>query len=91
MILTVHKYQWPLDMPQVCDIAMPIGAEILHIGNQFEGICFWTRVDSDAPSEIRRFALCGTGHVCPPDKHIGTVLLQDGNFVLHIFERTSSH
>lgn len=87
MRLVVHKYVWPPDaVTSDVEIEMPRGAQILHVGNQNETICIWARVDLDAAMEARKFAVCGTGSPCPAYSHIGTVLLEGGGYVFHVFD-----
>ncbi len=75
------------------DIEMPVGAEIIHIGNQNNHICMWAEVNSDNPCENRVFELLTTGHPMPNRedgkyrKHLATVLLDQGMFVAHVYER----
>jgi hypothetical protein len=88
----IFKYGLP-----VCDeitLYMPFGAEILHVdaqGSDDYALCLWALVDPDSETELRTFAVRGTGH--PADglrakDHIGTVLA--GSFVWHVFERHGS-
>jgi hypothetical protein len=91
MNLSVWKFVWPTNMPDVADIEMPLGAEVLHVSPQMvdfsERLVMWARVDTEAVKVRYRFALCGTGHAAPADHHVGTALMHGGNFVLHVFQR----
>lgn len=83
MNLTVWKF--PLTAPNVV-LEMPKGAEILHIADQRGTPHMWARCDPEAPIELRRFIVTGTGQPCPSSKHIGTFLLDGGDLVFHVFE-----
>lgn len=82
--LRIYKFRLRSDLN---NISMPMGAEILHVAVQHETICLWARVDMNAKPEIRTFSIIGTGHPCPPDKYIGTVLSPSQEFVWHILEK----
>jgi hypothetical protein len=71
---------------------MQKGAEIIHIAEQYGDICMWAIVDTDAEQEKRCFNIVETGHEIYNDmginrKYIGSVHLDGGSFVFHIFER----
>lgn len=86
---TIHKYPFMLD--DTVDIELPSGAEILDIATQrgvdIGSIYLWALVDPDAPMEIRRFIVRGTGHVVPDGapKHVATIQTDGGAFVWHVF------
>ena len=89
MPLTVFKYSWPGSGDRAQFDMMP-GAEVIHVDNQREQICLWVRGNPSSESvERRTFVLCGTGHPAPGGPHVGTVLLQGGRYVFHIFEEVS--
>lgn len=86
---TIHKYEIYLGFG--FSILMLQGAEILTFQNQNETPQIWALVDISQPMESRRFATYGTGHQIDKDyesrlKYIGSVQLQTGNFVFHLFE-----
>jgi len=87
MGLTVWKFHWPMNAPDVADISMPIGAEVIHVGEQDNRLCIWARVEDSAPKAMYRFAICGTGTACPPDKYLGTAKLYGGQLILHVFQQ----
>jgi hypothetical protein len=83
----VHKF--PFQVKDRVSIAMPRGAMILKVECQCETPCVWALVDPEAPSEMRRFHVFGTGH--PIDlatrkvgEHVAT--FQHGRFVRHVFK-----
>ncbi len=69
-------------------VSMPAGAVVLSAAAQNGDICIWALVDRDAERNDRKFTVHGTGWVLPdePGKFIGTVLLDDGALVFHVFE-----
>jgi hypothetical protein len=74
-------------------IFMPRGAKILTVREQRKDtVCLWAEVDTDARPEERVIEAFGTGHQMDTDidrKYVGTVILQDGALVFHIYERLS--
>ena len=87
----IHKY--PLTLQGEEKVSLPEGARILCVQNQRETICIWAVVDPDITShEERTFMIIGTGHIhdsIPTGGYIGTVQLQDGFLVFHVFEKNS--
>ncbi|KKK62381.1 hypothetical protein LCGC14_3004920 [marine sediment metagenome] len=82
----IWKYTLPLtDYPVV---SMQKGARVLSVGVQHGEVQVWALVDPEAPTELRRFRVAGTGHPLEDEiasmRFIGTV--QMGAFVWHIFE-----
>jgi len=66
------------------------GAQFLHVDLQHGIIRVWALVNLDNPEISREFLLVGTGIPISDDllihyKHIGTVLMNDGIWVWHIF------
>lgn len=59
---------------------------------QSGAICLWAAVDSDAPKEIRRFEIFGTGHMLPAvaedrrREYLNSVLMHQDNLVFHVYE-----
>lgn len=91
MSAAVWKYRlrYPLTT-----VAMPAGAKLLHVGVQevelFTTAVVWALVNPDETQMIeRQFMLVPTGHPFYGEgmDYVGTVLLDDGAFVLHVFER----
>lgn len=71
----------------VCPIAMPKGAEILHVAAQENKPVLWALVDPEAEKEDRMVIGWITGapiEVHGPYAHLGTVLLDGGSFVSHV-------
>ncbi len=84
----IYKYAIPVDGEPV--IEMPSGAKVLSFHVQHNKPFIWALVDPDRPDEKRRFYLLGTGHPMSYSmdamRFIGTALLEDGDFILHLFE-----
>lgn len=84
-------YKYKLD-PTWRKIDMPKCAKILHVGEQFNEVCIWAEVDTDNAMETRTFEVFGTGHQIPYDigasrNYVGTVMLDGGSLVFHVYER----
>jgi len=82
--MVVYKYILDLTDRQV--VSMPQGAVLLSVQNQHEDIVLWANVDPQAPMGGLEIVMCGTGHEAPNMPHVGTVQLQGGDLVLHIFQ-----
>lgn len=66
---------------------MPTGATIVHAALQRDIPTVWVDCDPENPPELRRFEMYPTGVLVPAGaKHQATFLLEDGNFVLHLYE-----
>lgn len=84
----VFKYPIPIiDQPQ---ILLPIGAKVLHVGEQHDDMMLWALVDdAETRWEPREFRVLGTGHSFNGDDfysvYIGTVIMQRGALVFHVF------
>ncbi len=89
---TVFKYEFSIT--DEVEIAMPLGAVVLHVGQQGIGqtrICLWAEVDTQQPDETRTFYVRGTGHPLPEADvaHVGSIV---GNpFVWHVFEARGAY
>ena len=69
-------------------LAIPKGAQVLHVEAQHGQACLWALVDPAAETEEREFGIYGTGHPLPDNlgRHVGTFLMDSGNMVWHVFE-----
>lgn len=85
-------WKFPFKITDRVEIQMPDGAEFLHVAEQNGQACMWCKVDSDAPTKLRRFELRGTGHRLDGTEgdFLGTFLMHDGGFVFHLFDREIS-
>lgn len=73
-------------------IEMPKDAEILTVQPQNGQICIWALVTPDNVKESRYFEVYATGHTIRYDmgverKYIGTIQIDGGSWVWHLFER----
>jgi hypothetical protein len=82
----IYKYQ--LRGPSPIIVKMPPGAEILCVQNQLEEPTLWVRCDPKVGFVGRKINVFVTGERvgAAPGKYIGTVLLMDGTFVVHVFD-----
>lgn len=83
---TVWKY--PLKGTGEQTIEMPSGSRILHIAMQHNRVRLWALVDPEMPMVGRVLRIYGTGHEMPdvPGFYWGTFMVDDGDFVFHVFE-----
>jgi hypothetical protein len=89
----IMKEIWKQLLPiqGVRELQLPEDATLLHVDGQYEAVMLWVLVDPDAKREVRKFTVVFTGQTLPDDfddhnDHVGTVLLDDGNLVSHVFE-----
>lgn len=86
----VWKYHLAV-IQQKQTIDLPENSKVLCVDEQFNNIKLWVLVDEDAKKEPREFRVVATGE--PIIKafgqkldYIGTVKLNSGRFMFHIFE-----
>ena len=83
-------WKFPFNVASDGQIALPKGAEILHVEEQAGVPCFWALVDPAAERELLSFRIFGTGFDIPSNytsrEHIGTFLSDGGRFVWHVFK-----
>lgn len=92
MARVIWKYVWSEQQVAAlrAEFSIPAGSEMLHAALQDGQLAMWARVDPAADAVPRRFALAMTGGMAPETEdgeHMGTVLLHDGHFVLHVFAK----
>ncbi len=83
-------FKYPIKTIDFQGVRMPVGAKILTVQPQFNELCLWAEVDAMADMESRTIRIIGTGHYVPETetlKYIGTVQLDGGGFVFHVYER----
>lgn len=82
----VYKYMIP--GAGAGPIQMPKGAMCLFAREQHNYVCIWALVDPEAEKEPRSFVAVETGNTAVPDgsRYLGSALLDNGNYVLHVFE-----
>lgn len=89
---TTWKFQLKQELYQ--NIMVPEEYRFTHVAVQRGAICLWAEVDDAAPLVSRHIRMYGTGQSLPKkptrdsivDYYIGTVLLYDGDLVLHVYE-----
>lgn len=85
-------YKWPLEITDKQVLDLPVGAEILSVGNQNEKLVLWALNNGDIQNTERRtLYVFGTGELLPEieggdAEYIGTVVMQNGLLVLHVFD-----
>jgi hypothetical protein len=85
--MKIFKYPLPQITPGIFSINMPRGAKILTAQMQREVITLWANVEPDQPEIVREFAIVLTGQTIPPYMNYhGTFLLDEGSYVIHLFE-----
>jgi len=85
-VRTIYKYPLPAD---VNDVSMPRDARFLHAAEQNGMIMVWAEVDTRQPPVRRRLHVVGTGGSVPDfAEHIGSLLLDGGMLVFHIYVET---
>ena len=85
---TVYKY--PLSKNQHTELRLPMGAMLLHVDAQKDGVFLWAEIETETPEiEIRTIEVFGTGHAMPPYQRffLNTFLVHGGEFVFHAYER----
>lgn len=85
-------WKFPLNFGNTT-VSMPCHAQILSTHVQRDTVCIWALIDEDSieKTEERYFVIHGTGHSFDlladwEPKFIGTVLMDDGQLVWHVFE-----
>jgi hypothetical protein len=85
-------WKYTLKTTDVQTVPLPINAKILHVGVQRERICLWAEVDPiEAAFTSHIFRIIGTGHPIFDTyqlKYLGTVMLQGGSLVFHVYIQT---
>jgi hypothetical protein len=81
---------WKFTLPDPTNkVAMPAGAEVLHVAEQDGRIALWARVDPGMFDRVTRtFHVVGTGTPIPkgPSGFRGTAVAAGGSLVFHVFE-----
>jgi hypothetical protein len=80
---------WKFGVPilDTVHLALPAGAQILSVQAQDYEVQLWALVDPDAPSEMRRIHIIGTGNPAEPlGRFINTFQMANGAMVWHAFE-----
>lgn len=66
---------------------VPIGAEFLHVREQFDIPSVWYLADPEAPMSSRMILVTGTGFVINEniEKYLGSAHTHNGHYVWHAF------
>lgn len=88
-MITVYKYELPANYNTYIDV--PKGGEVLHLDVQNNTPFLWILIDTEAPTEQRRFRVYGTGHEIPTGekdnlKFTGTFFINSSRLEFHVFE-----
>ena len=85
----IYKYEIG---PDITELQLPKGAQLLHGALQNDSMFVWALVDpSEVEKELRTVLFTGTGHPVPDGtwRYMNTLLVQNGAFVFHVFERVA--
>lgn len=87
--------KFPLDVTSVQTIKVKKGARFLHVDVQHGRPCTWWVIDLDEPeTEEVTLHFRGTGHPMHEKEakwpHLGTVILEGGALVFHLFLEEAS-
>jgi len=82
------KTVWKYILKPECALEIPKESWILQVEAQGNNICLWVMVDTEKEKETRYFLIVGTGHEIKHHSiaNIGSVMLDGGNLVFHVFE-----
>jgi hypothetical protein len=81
-------YKFPLKLTALQQVDMPAESKILCVQMQRGVPCLWAVVERDAINQwSRTIRMIGTGNEAPneTDAYLGTVQIDDGTLVLHVF------
>ncbi len=83
---SVFKYE--ITSANEVTIVAPQVLRWLHVAVQHGVPCVWAEVDTETEHATHRLCVRGTGHPMKGNegRHIGTLFLDDGAFVFHVFE-----
>jgi len=89
MMLKIWKFELPDFVVQKVILILPGGAKILSVVELKGNIAIYVQVNPDATAVQREFVFVMTGTPLElPEKavFIGTVVLENGDYVLHVFD-----
>ncbi len=87
-VKTIHKFPFPIK--DVVTLQLPVGAIMQCVNVQQRRPCLWAVVDSEMPLTERVLEIYATGQLMSesPKVYVGTIMVDDGLFVFHVYERT---
>ena len=82
-----HIWKFELDMGFQF-VTMPPGAKLLHVGEQRGRPTLWAACDPTKYATVTRMvSVIMTGEAEPEDsKYVGTVILANGDLVVHVYD-----
>ena len=86
--MTIYKYQ--IQITDVQMVKLPINAAILTAQMQGDQLCLWAKIEeTNTDTEDRMIEVFGTGHPMTSHlrRYIGTVQMDGGSLIWHVFER----
>jgi len=83
------KTIWKYELKPVTTLQVPIGAKTLCVQVQDNLPCIWMLVDPENKKESRTFNVYGTGQIIleKSGEYVGTIQMNKGALVFHIFEQ----
>lgn len=88
-MFTIYKY--PIFKGTTTWHNIPKGGKVLHANHQNGDFQIWVEVNTEKPSESRRFTYVTTGEPVYPEpgiyyRYIDTVVIREINEVVHVYE-----
>lgn len=89
---TSKIFKYKLTIPGMTKVMMPKGATVIAVGAQKDDLCVWAgfEVGPESGDEEHGFIVQETGknfEVAINDRYVGTVLFDNGAYVVHVFEQ----
>lgn len=87
--MALEVWKFPLKSTGHINVSMPVGADIISVQALRGLVTLWATCDQEKDVELRNFFVAMTGAPLPelhPLKSVGTVQLDGGDFVFHVFE-----
>ena len=83
----ILKFQ--LGLIAAARVAAASPGDVVHVGEQFGGLCAWVLVDESQPAQAS-LVVRGTGdYAYAGEEHVGTAQMSDG-LVWHVFWRAGA-
>lgn len=81
-------YKYTLETDKENEFEMPCFSKVIHCHEQNNKVCIWVQVGTTEPVMTRKFICMVTGVEFDGGDYIGTCHLDNGKFVIHVFETT---
>jgi hypothetical protein len=95
MTVTGTIWKFPLQLQAEQTIHAPENIAALHLAMQNGTLCLWCMVDHNAPMIEHKLMIRGTGNPLGFDPsieggvaYVGSVLMNEGAYVWHVFSKT---